>query len=446
MRKHLAIWTGKLLIAAGRLAGKKSSSTPGAVALKICPSLISDMNSCIAKKVIVTCGTNGKTTTNNVICSALEKKGYKVLCNRAGANMLSGMATAYIETADMLGRLEADYACLEIDEAYARIIFKQVKPDVMVITNLFRDQLDRYGELEGTIQLIKDAISLTDGVTLVLCSDDPVCSHFGSEKGVKAVYYGVSEKVLREEAGSSDIKEGKYCPVCGKELSYNYVHYNQLGDFFCRECGYKRREPDYRIDNVHLGDVMKFAINGNEIEVNYKGFYNVLNLGAAYAALNAAGESTDNFRDLLAEYKPQTGRMQEFKMNKPVILSLSKNPAGFNQAISTVNQDTRKKDVIVAINDRANDGRDVSWLWGVNFEKLDNENLNTLTTTGIRRYDAALRFKYSGTKVDLVTESMRDAVVRTLDTDSEIVYVMVNYTALYETEEVLKDIEKEYTD
>ena len=138
--------------------------------------------------------------------------------------------------------------------------------------------------------------------------------------------------------------------------------------------------------------------------------------------------------------------MQEFKFNKPVVLSLSKNPAGFNQAITTVNSDTRKKDVIVAINDGVNDGEDVSWIWDVGFDKLKNENLKTLSVTGIRLYDIALRFKYADVAVDLVTDNMRDAIVSALKTESEIVYVMVNYTALYPTEEILKKLEKNYSD
>ena len=193
MRRILAIWLGKMVFLAGKITKRQTSSAPGEMALKICPSLISDMNSRVAKKIIVTCGTNGKATTNNVICSALEAKGYTVMCNRIGANMLSGVATAYIESSSLLGKTKADYACLEIDEAYARIIFKQIKPDVMVITNLFRDQLDCYGELDGTVSLINAAIELVDGVTLVLNADDPVCAQFGKKENVKAVYYGVSE-------------------------------------------------------------------------------------------------------------------------------------------------------------------------------------------------------------------------------------------------------------
>lgn len=438
MRRLLAIWTGKILGVCGRIAGKKSSSGPGAAALRICPSLISDMNSRVHKKIIVTCGTNGKTTTNNVICSALEAKGYKVMCNRVGANMLSGIATAYIESADCFGRINADFACLEIDEAYARIIFRQIKPDVMVITNLFRDQLDRYGELDGTVGLINDAIAMVPGLKLVINADDPVCVQFGKCKGVETLYYGVSEKVLDEV---ETVREGKFCPVCGSELSYSYHHYAQLGDFACPRCDYKRPEPQVNITNVSLKTPMRFSVNGEAMEVNYKGFYNICNLGAVYTALCAVGESTDNFSELLKGYKPQTGRMQEFNLKKPVILSLSKNPAGFNQAITTVCQDERKKDIIIAINDGVGDGKDITWLWDVGFERLNDDNTNSITITGIRRYDTALRFKYADVTV-AITDDMRSAIEDALITDSEVIYVMVNYTAMYSTEDILKDMEK----
>ncbi|MBR0366501.1 MAG: DUF1727 domain-containing protein, partial [Clostridia bacterium] len=155
MRKLIAIWVGKFLCVLGRLIGRKSSASPGAFALKLCPTLVNDINKIVTKKVIVTCGTNGKTTTNNLMCSALEAKGYRVLCNRLGANMLSGIATTYIQAADVFGRVQADYACLEIDEAYTPIVFRQIKPDIMIITNLFRDQLDRYGEIDITVDIIK---------------------------------------------------------------------------------------------------------------------------------------------------------------------------------------------------------------------------------------------------------------------------------------------------
>lgn len=437
MRRLIAIWLGKLLTIIGKLMGKKSSSSPGEYALRICPNLIKNLNSCVTKGIIVTCGTNGKTTTNNLICSALEAKGYKVLCNKLGANMLNGIATTYLQSASIFGKVKADYACLEIDEAYTPIVFDHVKPNVMIITNLFRDQLDRYGEIDITSDILKRAIAKVPDLKLILNGDDPLCVQFG--EGHKAYYYGISEQVLPQ---LDDTKEGRFCPVCGEEQQYNYYHYSQLGDFYCPHCGFKRPKIDFEVKNVSLKTPMKFTVNGQPMEINYKGFYNIYNLIAVYGAMSVLGEGTDDFSALLSGYKPQIGRMQEFAFNKPVILSLSKNPAGFNQAIATVNTDDRKKDVIIAINDKANDGRDVSWLWDVDFDKIKDEHLNTLTTTGIRVWDISLRFKYADINVDFMTDSMHDAVKRCLETDSEVVYVLVNYTALYPTEAVLNDLLK----
>lgn len=440
MRKLAAIWAGKLLSAAGRLAGKKSSSSPGQFALKICPDLIRNLNKYVKKGIIVTCGTNGKTTTNNLMCSALEKKGYKVLCNRLGANMLNGVATSFLQEANLLGQLSVDYACLEIDEAYTPVLFKYFKPDVLIVTNLFRDQLDRYGEIDITSDKIRSAINMVPGLKLILNGDDPLCVQFGQNDNTKAYYYGISEKVLPQ---TDETKEGRFCPVCGEEQVFNYYHYSQLGDYYCPKCGFKRPHIDFDVKNVKLGTPMEFDINGQHMKINYKGFYNIYNLISVYGALEVLGESNDDFNSLLSEYKPQIGRMQEFAFKeKPVILSLSKNPAGFNQAIATVNTDTRKKDVIIAINDLVNDGRDVSWLWDVDFEKIADDNLNTLTTTGIRVWDISLRFKYSDIKVNHMTHDMADAVKRALATDSEAVYVLVNYTALFPTEGVLNELLK----
>lgn len=436
MKKILAVWAGKLLTLAGKIIGKKSSSAPGKFALKICPELVNGLNKCVKKGVIVTCGTNGKTTTNNLLCSALEAKGYKVLCNRLGANMITGIATTMLQAMDLFGRLDVDYACLEVDEAYTPIVFDRIKPDIMIITNLFRDQLDRYGEIDITTEIIKKAIAKVDDLNLVLNGDDPLCVGFA--EGRQAYFYGISERVLPQ---LDDIKEGRFCPVCGGEQKYNFYHYSQLGDYYCPNCGFKRPAINYDIRNVSLGSPMRFSINSRPMEINYKGFYNIYNLAAVYAALDVLKEGTDNFGALLSDYKPQIGRMQEFPFKeKPVILSLSKNPAGFNQAITTVNTDKRKKDVIIAINDKANDGRDVSWIWDVDFDKIKDENLNLLITTGIRLWDISLRFKYEDIHLDMVTESMRTAVENCLLSDSEVCYVLVNYTALYPTESVLKHL------
>lgn len=439
MRKILAIWAAKLAAIAGRIVGKKSSSVPGEIALKICPDFIRILSKQLTQGIVVTCGTNGKTTTNNLLNSALIKCGYKTVCNSLGANMIGGVATAFAQNCNIFGIFKGDWAVLEIDEAYARRVFAHLTPDYMVVTNLFRDQLDRYGEIEITMELLKEAINMADGVKLILNGDDPISAQLG--KGKDAYYYGISEQVLPQPDG---VQEGRYCAECGNEQEYNYFHYSQLGDYYCPHCGNKRPELNFEATNVDLSGSMKFTVNGNtNIDVNYRGFYNIYNILAVYGALKVMGNDTERFNQMLEDYKPQIGRMELIDLGKPYILNLAKNPAGFNQAIQTVMLDKRKKDVIIAVNDAVSDGRDVTWLWDVDFEMLADENLNTLTVAGTRRYDLALRAKYADIKWDLITEDMKFALQRCLTSDAEVCYVLVNYTMLFSTQSTMLDIQKE---
>ena len=227
VRFILSIWVCKLLILAGQIAGKKSSATPGVYALKICPDVLRILSKQVKYKTIAVCGTNGKTTTNNTIYKILSDKGYKVCCNRVGENMLSGIVTAFCESANLFGKLDADYASLEMDEAYSVKIFDHLIPDIMVVTNLFRDQLDRYGEVEVTASYLKKALSKSENIELVINGDDPICLTVGkSHKKVRT--FGISEA---SEMKFDKTSECQFCPECKEELKYNYRHYRQLGDF-----------------------------------------------------------------------------------------------------------------------------------------------------------------------------------------------------------------------
>lgn len=439
MRKILAIWAAKAAAVAGRILGKKSSATPGKIAMRICPDIIKILSKNVTKGIIVVTGTNGKTTTNNLLNSALLKCGYRTVCNNVGANMISGVANAFVLACDIFGKLKVDYAVLEIDEASARRVFVHLKPTYMVVTNLFRDQLDRYGEIDTTVKLIDEAIEMADGVKLILNGDDPLTSQFGENR--TAFYYGISEQVLPQVR---ELGEGHFCTKCGKEQKYNYFHYSQLGDYYCENCGNKRPEIDFDATNIDLSGSMKFTVNGKtNIDVNYRGFYNIYNILGVYSALSVMGVDISDFNSILADYKPQIGRMELMNLGKPFILNLAKNPAGFNQAIQTVMLDKRKKDVIIAINALENDGQDVSWLWDVDFDKLKDENLNTLTTTGKRIYDISLRFKYDNVDINLITHDMREAIVKAMETDAEVCYVLVNYSALFSTQNIMLELQKE---
>lgn len=443
LRRFLAIILSKAAIMLGKLLGKKGSSTPGTVALKICPDILSYLSKQVKKEVIFICGTNGKTTTSNLLYSMITNAGKTAVCNNVGANMLPGVCCAFVDSASIFGRINADYAVIECDEASIRRIVPYVKPDKIVITNLFRDQLDRYGEIDITIKLLSEAFDKLEKVNLILNGDDPLCAYFGTK--YNALYYGVDEKTSSE---TNEIKEGRFCLNCGAELKYNYYHYSQLGDYYCEKCGFKRPKLDYYATNIDLSENMKFNINFDgkilPISVNYKGFYNIYNILAAFGAFESLNIGLENLNKTLKEYKPQIGRMESFDFDgKKVILNLSKNPAGFNQAIATLNSDKDEKDVFVVINDNAQDGRDISWIWDVDFELMAKSNIKNLIAGGIRKDDLAVRFKYANLKDFDVLDNNIKTLEQIISKSNRTLYVLVNYTALFSTQTSLLKLEKE---
>lgn len=442
IRNIIAIIACKLLIIAGRLAGKKGSSAPGGIALKISPFVLKDLAKQVKKDIIVVCGTNGKTTTNNLIYTLLKSKGYNVVGNIIGANMLPGIACSFIEHASFLGKLNADYAAIECDEASLRRIVPYVTPNKIIITNLFRDQLDRFGEVDITISLLNEALSKLPEAKLILNGDDPLSAHFGKNKN--CTYFGIDECC---NLSMRETKEGRNCAFCGEELSYNFAHYSQLGDYFCEKCGFKRPKLNFSAKDIEMTDGLKFNVyNENQkypFNLNYRGFYNIYNILASIAALKECGEDISNLEDVFKAYKPQIARMEPFVINgKTAVLNLAKNPAGFNQAIATVASDTRKKDILIALNDGAGDGIDVSWIWDVDFEKLINSNVESITASGIRKDDLALRLKYAGFKNINVKENNKQTLSDVISGGGDVAYILVNYTAMFGTQTNLKALEE----
>lgn len=439
LRNSLAIIACKMLIRLGVLMGKKGSSLPGSIAMRISPSVLKALASQIKKEIILVCGTNGKTTTNNLIYSLLSNDGSTVVCNNVGANMLPGVACAFISKAKISGRLNADYAAIECDEASLRHIVKHLTPHKIVITNLFRDQMDRYGEIEGTIKLINEAIDKVPDTTLILNADDPFTRQFG--KGRKAIYYGVSENVL-----SPEDTESVLCLECQSPLSYEYNHYNQLGKYSCPSCGFCRPNPHYSATRVDIQGSLKFVLSfkgvQHKMNVNYRGFYNVYNILASFAVFESAGGDIQSAKEVFDAYKPQLGRMEPFTIGgKAVILNLAKNPAGFNQALSAVSADNRTKNVLIAVNDAPSDGIDISWLWDTDFESLCKSDIKTVYVSGTRMYDVALRLKYAGVKNVKTVEINADTLKELTCQSGEVCYLLVNYTVLFGTQSILKELE-----
>ncbi len=441
IRTSLAIVSAKLFSLLCRLAGKQGVTMAGKLAMKIDPNILKNLSGQVREKIFITCGTNGKTTTNNLLCSAIENSGKKVICNRTGSNMLQGVAASFVLAAGMNGKLDADYAVIEIDEASTVRVLPYFAPDYMILTNLFRDQLDRYGEIDTTIDLLHKAMDMAPDMQLIVNGDDALSVSLAEESGRPYITYGISEQVL-DTQNAKEIREGRFCRRCGSQLSYDFYHYSQLGIYHCPQCGFARPHIDFDASHVDMKNGLSFDVAGEHIHASYRGFYNIYNILAVYSALKSSGISTQEFTKVLENYNPQNGRNEVFHIGGTrVLLNLAKNPAGFNQNISAVMEDTEQKDVIIVINDNAQDGTDISWLWDVDFDRLADPSIRSITVSGLRCQDMRLRMKYVDIPCQMETE-VKTAVEKRLQDGCGNLYVLVNYTALFSTHNLLKGMEK----
>ena len=364
-----------------------------------------------------------------------------MICNHTGSNMLNGVVAAFVLGAKLNGHMDADYACIEADEASTKYIFPQIRPDYMVLTNLFRDQLDRYGEIDITMNILETMIRSVPEMKVIVNGDDALSAYLAMDSGNSCIFYGISQPVMKND--TNEIREGRFCKRCGEKLQYSFYHYSQLGDYCCPQCGFKRPGLDFDAEDVLVGDRLSFRVENRLISANYKGFYNVYNILAAYAGVRTAGMTGEHFTDMLKKFNPENGRMEQFRIQGTgITLNLAKNPAGFNQNISAVMQDTAPKDVIIAINDNAQDGIDISWLWDVDFDRFGEESIRSITVSGIRCQDMRLRLKY--VDIPSVLEPDVEKAVRDRIKDGTgNLYVLVNYTALFGTRNILKKLEGE---
>ena len=415
---------------------------PGRIAMKIDPELLSDLAGLVDRSVVIT-GTNGKTTTSNLIADAVAASGATVVCNRAGNNMEPGVVGALLEARGNLKRTASSkrVGVFECDELYTVRVLPKLKPTYFVLLNLFRDQLDRYGEIDITMNILEEMIRTVPKMQVIVNADDALSAYLAMDSGNPYITYGISKPV--QKSAANEIREGRFCKKCGARLEYSFYHYSQLGDYKCPSCGFARPEIKYDAHDVKVGDQLSFQVEDKHLTANYKGFYNVYNILAAYAGLRTAGFSGEHFQNMLQKFNPENGRMEQFRIKGTgVMLNLAKNPAGFNQNISAVMQDKTQKDIIITINDNAQDGTDISWLWDVDFDLLGDASIHSITVSGIRCQDMRLRMKYVDIPV-MLEENVETAIRKRIEDGVGNLYVLVNYTALFSTHNILKKMEGE---
>lgn len=441
LRSRLAIWSAKLTCAVIRFLNRGSgSSFPGAVARWIDPNILSVMSGMVRKKIIAVTGTNGKTTTNSILYHSLRAEGQKVLYNRMGANLLDGVITAFVLAAEKSGRLDIDYACIEVDEIASTNVFPGLKPDCVLVTNIFRDQLDRTGEVEMVCDRICRALKEVPEAVLVLNMDD-ICSWMlrtGCRN--RMVTYGISERIAEDiPIGASEMI---FCPVCGKRLEYVFFQYGQLGVYHCPNCGLERPKPEIALADIAWMDgSCSYTLDGMRIRSGAKTPYNVYNTLSAYAALIGADAPREKFGEVIEGFDYGNQRENLFTINNArVQLCLAKNPVGFQQKLFLILKDPEPKNVLIQINDTKLDGEDVSWLWDVDYRCLADVNAARVITGGARSDDMSLCLKYNGIPCDS-TRDIGRTVERLIATDNKKIYIITNYSGLYRINRMLGKLE-----
>ena len=427
------------------------TSYPGLVAQKIDPTILSKLNAQLKRGSVLVTGTNGKTTTTALIQTILKQSGLKVLYNKTGANMLAGIIVSFLRAADALGKIEHDAAVIETDEGVFPQLCQTIHPELVVVTNFFRDQLDRYGELDKTISYIRMGLSkLPKGTKVLLNADDPMVVGLSGIEGLKYFYFGLEDPEIAFQE-MNQTAEGKYCPRCGTMLGYRHYYYSHMGDYRCPNCGFSRPKPTYFSDNIQLMGLngSQFQLHdtdskGIEISTGLPGLYNVYNILAANAAGDILGIDQKSRQTAIKGFQSVFGRMERVQVqDKQIIMALVKNPAGWNEVMRTLFQHHGKYHLLIALNDQIPDGTDVSWIWDADAEQLSavSSSITGFTISGSRAYDMAVRLKYAGLdlkaeQVEMdISKAWEKALVDTVP--SGILVVIPNYTAMLALQEVM---------
>ncbi|HEY1359340.1 MAG TPA: MurT ligase domain-containing protein [Thermoleophilaceae bacterium] len=431
----------RLVRAASRGLGRSGGTTaPGRLLLRLSPRSLERMAGELDDGGVLVSATNGKTTTSAMLAAALERAGRPVVHNRAGSNMSWGVATALLDARsgrDQLG-------LFEVDEAWLPSVAKAVHPRLYLLSNLFRDQLDRYGELELLADRWAELVAREDGrARFVLNADDPLVADLGRERrGV--VYFGISDdtQAVPELQHAAD---SKHCRNCGHAYVYEAVYLGHMGRYRCPNCGRERPAPEVVATSVHLD-----GMSGSRVELHtprgdvrlalpLPGLYNVYNAVAAAATALELGIELPVIKQALEEFAGAFGRVETIPVDgHDVSILLVKNPAGANEVLRTLTLEDGRLDLWLALNDRTADGRDVSWIWDADFELLSGR-VRRATCSGTRAEEMALRLKYAGidAEIDVDRDLGRSLDAAVAGLDGGPLYALPTYTALLDLRDLL---------
>lgn len=411
---------------------------PGHVAARVDPSALRQLAARLRQGAVLVSGTNGKTTTARTIAAVCTAAGLRPVHNRAGANLPAGVLSALVGQATVGGDAGGDIGIFEIDEANVPMMVEQIPPHALVLTNLFRDQLDRYGEVNLLAQAWEAAVKrLEASAWLVVNVDDPGLAHLARQAGGRGFFYGIESRTDGLPALAHEA-DHQLCPGCGQRLTYAWCHYGHLGHYGCNGCGWQRPTPDLAITlgpgapNTGREILLTTSEGELSLRVPLPGLYNVYNVAAAAATAYALSLAPAYVKAGVEGLTAAFGRQERIPIGAGwLTLVLVKNPVGFNQALRTI--PTGASLLVVAINDRLADGTDVSWLWDVDAELLAEQG-GLVLCTGLRAHDMALRLKYAGARRVEIAPGVApalDCALATAAAGGDVV-LFATYTAILE--------------
>lgn len=415
------------------VAHRPAANLPGKIALKIDPSLLDELRGKCTQGSVITVGTNGKTSTNNLLADAFEASGRTIICNRTGANLAAGISSA------LLQQPAAQWGVFECDELWLAHVLPHLRSNYVLLLNLFRDQLDRCGEIDRIQTSIAGALTASPDTVLVYNADDPLCARIADEVPNRTVAFGLSESM---GLAQNTVTDAQMCQKCDGMVRYHYRQYGQLGDYFCDQCDFARPTLDFAGRDIAIGPAgVTMEVCGpagcESVHTPQPTPYAAYNLVASYALCREVGIPTADFQRAQDAFNPRNGRLQRYRLGgRDVLLNLAKNPTGFNQNLKIVEADRGPKMVAFFINDQVADGRDISWIWDIDFEELAGQPDTVVFAGGSRAHDLAVRLKYAGIEAAVV-ENIEDAFARlgaltaaaVLPADAAV-YAIANYTAL----------------
>lgn len=439
MKNFFIIFAMKILNLILKICHKNGGNFLGKIAYNWNPEIFKYFK--VNCPVIAVSATNGKTMTNNCIGYTLKTAGNKVVSNVEGNNMETGILSTILKNCTLTGKIKADYLVFEVDESYIPVVFKNFRLDTLVILNFFRDQLDRNGEVESLILRINEFLKTYNG-NLILNNDDPNVARLGqANPSNKNIYYFSVDKYKFATEKIKEAGEGKFCPFCKTRLEYEYYQYSHVGKFKCPNCNFGDNEIYKLATNVDLKNRC-FDIDENTYKINGNSIYLIYNYTAVYSVCSLYGISNNVIKKAFSTFALNNGRLEEITIHGvPTIINLAKNPTGSNVSLRILNEDDSEKELLFVLNDNIADGFDVSWIWDINFNNLNN--VSRIITSGTRAYDIAIRIKTSGFPAEKIEPylNLEDAVKALYKTNVKK-YVIANYTSLQPTRHKLKKFDE----